>query len=617
MRYILSLVLFISAFFSSANTTATPLSIEPSFSSSRSLNLYYTTEVNSLQQASNFTHWQQIKNNTLNLGTAVEYGWIKLSVTHPELTEQKLFLRLENPLLDKVTLYKVYNGKLISTRTIGDEVAIENRQYVDESLLFDLTLAHQGKYDFYLEVNTLSGFHVPVSLWSPKNYFAYKTAFNTQFGLLIGFILAIALINLILFVLAQKGYFLLSAGYALGLGLLGIYLFGFGYYFLTPNIVWLQQILLPSLFIFTTVMTVQFNSIIIGLKNRAGHLFNLHKLALMFSALAILLVLFIPTTYAITLGFVVALLLLILSSVFIALSVKNVLRLSLLLLTNAGFLIPLVYMFASYMGAFSQVTHINILLIIPPSISAILCIYLAIKHYVLARDEKVKNQQKELDQHLASDALLAQKLAIEEEAKADLEAKIDERTFELQITLQELEEKNRALEARNNEDPLTGVKNRRYFDKKLTMELRRSKREQTEFSLLMIDIDHFKQVNDRYGHLAGDAALKHVAAVFNQLLRRPADEACRYGGEEFAILLPNTAHQGAIQLAEKIRQHIEQHHVEFSSQQIKLTLSIGVHTSIIDDANSADSVTDAADKALYHAKKNGRNQVVSTHKINL
>ncbi len=121
----------------------------------------------------------------------------------------------------------------------------------------------------------------------------------------------------------------------------------------------------------------------------------------------------------------------------------------------------------------------------------------------------------------------------------------------------ELEEKNRELEQLNTEDALTGAKNRRFFDKKLVMELRRSRREQTPLSIIMIDIDHFKTINDTYGHLSGDNVIKATADIIKRFLKRPLDEVARYGGEEFVILLPNTANQSAFYIAEQKRLDIK------------------------------------------------------------
>ena len=115
----------------------------------------------------------------------------------------------------------------------------------------------------------------------------------------------------------------------------------------------------------------------------------------------------------------------------------------------------------------------------------------------MQRDAEVAAQQNALAESKAKDTLMRERLELQEQARQDLEANIEERTFELQVTLRELEEKNRELEQLNMEDALTKTKNRRYFDKKLLMDIRRSRREQTPLAIIMLDIDHFKVINDR------------------------------------------------------------------------------------------------------------------------
>ncbi len=97
------------------------------------------------------------------------------------------------------------------------------------------------------------------------------------------------------------------------------------------------------------------------------------------------------------------------------------------------------------------------------------------------------------------------------------------------------------------------MRNRAYFDKKIQAELKRSRREQGPLALVMLDIDHFKQINDNHGHLAGDAVIRGVAEKHSRLLKRSSDYVCRYGGEEFALILPNTDADGVLELAEQIR----------------------------------------------------------------
>ena len=152
-------------------------------------------------------------------------------------------------------------------------------------------------------------------------------------------------------------------------------------------------------------------------------------------------------------------------------------------------------------------------------------------------------------------------------------------------------------------DALTGLLNRRYLEKRLVEEIQRSKRHRFPMSLMMLDVDEFKSYNDMFGHPAGDAALKIVSNVLQDVLRG-ADVAARYGGEEFAVLLPQTTSTEAAVIAERLRQRIE--HTEFPKRRV--TVSIGIASCSSEIETPAD-IVGAADHALYEAKNHGRNNV--------
>ena len=179
------------------------------------------------------------------------------------------------------------------------------------------------------------------------------------------------------------------------------------------------------------------------------------------------------------------------------------------------------------------------------------------------------------------------------------------------MTLRELQDKNRALAELNTQDTLTGLRNRRHFDKKIQMEFRRSRREHTPLTVVMIDIDHFKSINDKYGHLIGDEAIKYVAH-HEEAIRRPSDIACRYGGEEFALILANTDTNGAKVIAEKIRKTISEHTMQTDLGALKFTISAGIFCQVANASLQPNQYTDWADKALYEAKEQGRNRVCTT-----
>jgi diguanylate cyclase (GGDEF)-like protein len=190
-----------------------------------------------------------------------------------------------------------------------------------------------------------------------------------------------------------------------------------------------------------------------------------------------------------------------------------------------------------------------------------------------------------------------------------LEQNIQSRTLELQVALTELAEKNRELEEQNTRDALSGVRNRAYFDKKIQAEIKRSRREQRPLSLVMLDIDHFKAINDTHGHLAGDAVIRGVAQRIQAQLKRSSDHICRYGGEEFALILPNTNAAGVLSFAEQIRASIASTPFETEIGPLQVQISAGCFTNIAEAGSLGADYVQAADQALYSAKQAGRNQV--------
>ncbi len=157
-------------------------------------------------------------------------------------------------------------------------------------------------------------------------------------------------------------------------------------------------------------------------------------------------------------------------------------------------------------------------------------------------------------------------------------------------------------------DALTNMHNRRYFMERLQTEFERIQRHGSVLSVLLFDLDHFKKVNDTYGHDIGDAVLIAIADVVNQV-KRGTDIACRFGGEEFALLLPETDKIGAINLAQRMRRSIESYpYANKVGHNVQVTASIGVAT--LSQADQApENLLKTADRALYKAKDGGRNMV--------
>ena len=158
-----------------------------------------------------------------------------------------------------------------------------------------------------------------------------------------------------------------------------------------------------------------------------------------------------------------------------------------------------------------------------------------------------------------------------------------------------------------NTDPLTGLFNVRYFREALDAELERTRRTGLPTSLMMVDLDHFKQLNDNYGHASGDKALQVFTNICTGMLRN-VDVFGRWGGEEFVILLPETDAEGAAIMAERLRKLTEEQELECHGQKYNMTVSIGV-AQFHDNEVSMEGPIDRADKAVYEAKRAGRNTI--------
>jgi len=191
----------------------------------------------------------------------------------------------------------------------------------------------------------------------------------------------------------------------------------------------------------------------------------------------------------------------------------------------------------------------------------------------------------------------------ESKAKKELEITVKSRTAELIAV-------NKKLEHLSQEDGLTGLFNRRYFDYSITKEWDRMKRKQTPLCLILADIDFFKQFNDIYGHQQGDHCLRLCADIIKKSTTRSADTSARYGGEEFVILLPDSKAEDGWEVANKIKRYLQEKQISHSHNEGGMvTMSFGIAAVIPNDNSSIEQFIEAADVALYKSKNNGRNRI--------
>ena len=188
---------------------------------------------------------------------------------------------------------------------------------------------------------------------------------------------------------------------------------------------------------------------------------------------------------------------------------------------------------------------------------------------------------------------------------------------QLEVATSKLKKANKKLENVSYTDVLTGLHNRRYFNHIYERELKRAKRANNYITFMMIDVDYFKQYNDTYGHIEGDFALKSVAKVLSDTLKRPSDYVFRLGGEEFGVLLSETDESNSAKLARDICDAIKVREIKHESSAVSdvITLSIGVVCCIADDALDDEVMISRADEMLYQAKESGRDRYVITSNV--
>lgn len=517
--------------------------------------------------------------------------------------------------LDFVDVWFVDNShresRVLSYYKSGDNFAFTQRQILHDQLIFEVPESNDV-VSLYLRVETQGGIKVPIKLWGEEEYIQYAASHRVFIGAFYGFMAAMALINLFLFVTSRNVSTLLYTGYVVCLSLTLASSQGLAYRFIWPDSTDFQQ---NSVLFFASSMVFfssNFTAKILDIESqfpKINRFFNAIRVVIVLYIILIFILPFSVMASILALVILMALFLVFSSTLYIAFKGNSIAKY--LAAAWWSLLFSGVLGVADSLGWIALNLDPSYLLMVGAVIETLFMALglamrfnaqrLSAKHaHLKAR----KNKRKVME---AKEELMRLQI----ETKEKLEYAVDERTYELEIAIRELNEANHELERKTSIDPLTGVANRRQYDKRVLAEARRSRREKTPLAIAMIDIDHFKAVNDNFGHQCGDEALKHFASILKQCIKRPSDIICRYGGEEFVVILPNTDLQGACALMESVREDTQNSQLNCEGEVITYTVSIGVSTRVIASDSESQLLHAFSDKLLYQAKEAGRNQVVS------
>ena len=566
-------------------------------------------------------NWIRNQKPEVNLGFSEATYWFKARVKNHNHDVQEWLLELAYPLLDEVDLYLVDGkGKVVETFNTGDKYNAIQRPIPHPDFIFPLDLSVDEPYTLYLRVSNSGSQQIPLRIWQWSE-FSFHSLWNFVLqGLFFGMVTIMALYNFMLWVSERQRIYIVYVGYIVFLCIFLIAMNGLGFLLIWPQWSGLNNYIVPiSLALLVTFLSYFLKDFFV-LKKASFQLNRFFNLSIYFHLSLAFLSLIIP--YHISLTTLIA-------SAFVALSVAiyTTFRMYQMDHPSARYFIMAwtFFLLGGVMLASNKVglLPINVVtehgLQFGASLEVMLLSLALADRMASSQKEKLRIQHDRFnlirrlhkEKEKAYDAE-KDKLSLEKQYSSNLEAEVVARTEELQTTLQELESANEKLKNISITDALTGLNNRRSFDEFWQREYKRAHRDNTCLSLIILDIDFFKKVNDQYGHPAGDLCLQEVAKCLLAHASREQDFIARYGGEEFAIILPSTKRDGAMAVAENIRKHVECLEISWESQPIRLTISAGLCSQTPHDTDylSRDAMLQRADQALYQAKRNGRNREV-------
>lgn len=556
--------------------------------------------------------WTTNSAKTPNFGVDNSVFWFKQTLP-PRATDTPYLIEIAYPAIDNITLYIVRDSRLVAEYETGDHLLFSQRPIRHRNFLFPVPEAESGApspTEVFVRLQTSGAVQLPIFLWQQDAFWEQDQWQLMGHSFFIAILLTIALYNLMLFLSLRDSVYLIYVCYIVCLTVTQLGLRGLNYQLIAPESPFLsERMLLVSVgaaVFFACMFARKFMALAETSPRLNMLLLGVATLALL-QAVSGSMMAYAPNLKA---GIIITA---IACPILLITGLKQWLRgVKVARFFTLAWFIYLIGQFSITLSKFGLIPRTT-LVEYGPEIGASLEVILL--SFALADRMNEERRQRYAAQHTAllheKAARKAQEQALELQNRAneELEERVADRTQALRETLDELSMANEKLTSLSTLDGLTQVRNRRAFDETLDREWRRCAREGSDLSLLLIDADHFKDINDQYGHIAGDECLKTIAQIMSRIVRRPADSVARYGGEEFVIVLPNTPEQGAALIAERIRAQIEAQGVIVDAQPIAVTVSIGVSNCQPEPKQAQTELIERADQALYRAKEAGRNRV--------
>lgn len=535
--------------------------------------------------------------NHLNFGFTQSSYWIKFTPVGKAAAQDGWFLEFEYPAIDLYTVYLPDEEGSYSIKKIGDSIPFKNWDVFFHRPSLYLGTALPVGQPVYIHIKSSAVMNIVPVLFRGSVYSGHTANVSLLLGLYYGIMVALIVYNFFLYLSMR------DTTYLLYVCVISVYVLsqmtynGLGYQFLWPSGGWFTNFSYVFFLSIVYVPIILFSQAFLKLKKllpRTNFFLRIYLWIFVFLCLSALVIDMKIVSKILAVAAVFVILTIYCSA--IAVFRKGLRSARFFLIAWSVFLLGLIILILKMMGVLPHNLLTEYSMQVGSAIEGLLLsLALADRINILKREKEIAQQQA-LEASRKSESIKTEYLKRAENL-------VEERTLELTKAKNKLEKLSRI-------DPLTDTYNRRVFDEVYHIEFSRAKRSGQALSLLIVDIDWFKKFNDRYGHRNGDECLQKVAGAIKKHSRRVTDTLARYGGEEFAVILAETDMKSAVNIAENIRAEVEALAIDHQDSASDIvTVSIGLATVNVDQNLTMDEFFEKADKALYKAKKEGRNKV--------
>ena len=553
--------------------------------------------------------WQPIARKSPNFGFTSDVYWFRFQLHNASAKVLSRVIELPIPFLDDVRLYHFAGQTLQTQYSLGDEQPFGQRAVRNRNFMMPLQLA-PGNNEIYLRLASSGTIEAPLRVWDPVFYQAASIDENLTQGGVIGILLIMLVYNLFVYFSTRDVNYLYYIGFVASYLLFHLTLTGYTFAYVWPNAVSWNGIAISIFAASAALFTCLFTDSFLKLRSFSRSASNLVRFLAVCSALLLVAGFVLP--YSISIRIVVAMTLPITATALIMgywRWWKGAKFARFYCLAWTAILLGILALNTSKAGWIptniwtENASQIGIVLLV------VLLSFTLADRINSDRSLRLNAQAVALGHERTARASQAALIRTKEQANQELEQRVLSRTNDLNAAMAQLSQANERLQMLSTTDGLTQIGNRAYFDAAAVTEMRRAERQQGNISIILMDIDHFKHVNDTFGHPAGDACLRALADMLRPRIDRAGDILARYGGEEFIIVLTGVDLRGTLTLAEELRKAVDRLRVEVDGKMLRFTASFGVVSTVPQAPLSLQDLVAAADRALYAAKHDGRNCV--------